>query len=210
MKKNLRYVLGSTSLLAFAIPVISMVSCGNDTQKNATYDVIINTDAEFTWVGSNTAKSNEQYKGTIKYKDGYQFDSIVITIGGNKLADADFTLNTEKTELTIPANKITGKIVITISTKPIVKQFSVKIEKDDKMISGWTGAEKATENQEYKATIKYVDGYEFDSIEITIGTDKLAETDFTLNTEKTELTIPAKKITGDITIKITAKAKQSS
>jgi hypothetical protein len=51
MKKNLRYVLGSTSLLAFAIPVISMVSCGdatNDSKKNATYDVTINTDAGFT------------------------------------------------------------------------------------------------------------------------------------------------------------------
>jgi hypothetical protein len=47
MKKNLKYVLGSTSLLAFAIPAMSMVSCGNNSKKDATYDVTINSDSGF-------------------------------------------------------------------------------------------------------------------------------------------------------------------
>ena len=207
MKKNLKYVLGSTSLLAFAIPVISMVSCGNDSKKDAIYNVALNTigDCKFT-KGDSVTTVGKDYKATIEYKSGCNFISIEVIIANKKVSEPVYSLNNEKTELTIPAKNITGDIRITLTSTSVVKTVNVTLEPAENF--KWkTGEKTATSDKDYIATIEYDEGYEFDSIEITIGGNKLDSADFSLNTEKTALTIPANKITGDITIKITAKAK---
>jgi hypothetical protein len=132
MKKNLIYVLGSTSLLAFAIPVISMVSCGNDSKKDATYNVALNTIGGCKFIkGENATKVGEDYKATIKYESGCSFVSIEVVIANKKVSEPVYTLNDAKTELTIPAKNITGDIRITLTSTSVVKTVNVDLVEGD-------------------------------------------------------------------------------
>ena len=167
-----------------------------------TYEVTLPT-GNIVATGNATVTENVEYTATLKATDGYLLpDTITVTIGGE--AYTGFTYSKSTGVVTIPAAAVTGDIVIsaTAVAEPPAEPEVYDVTLPTGNIVA-TGNATATENVEYTATLKAVDGYLLpDTITVTIGEETY--TGFTYSKSTGVVTIPAAAVTGDIEIIATA------
>ncbi|MCC8182719.1 MAG: GDSL-type esterase/lipase family protein, partial [Clostridiales bacterium] len=141
---------------------------------------------------SNEAKTISKgtaYTTTLTATTGYSMpDSITVTVGGTTLtAGTDYTYNSATGQLTIPADEVTGDIVITAGG---VATFTVKYDLT-KLTSSNTTAKWLDGDSDFTTTLTPSDGYSLpDGITVTAGDTPLsAETGYTYNSTTGALTI---------------------
>ena len=147
-----------------------------------------------------TAIHGQSYSVTLKAATGYDLpSSITVTVGGTAISG--YTYNASTGELTIPAAKVTGDIAVSVT--PVKETYSVSFSG-----SNYTenGAATATYNTDYSVTLTPATGYDLPS-SITVKVGGTAISGYTYNASTGALTIPAAKVTGNISISVTPEKK---
>ena len=162
------------------------------------YSVTLPT-GNITATGATTATAGTNYTATLSAAEGYELpEAITVTIG--ETAYTGFTYNSSTGAISIPGADITGAVVISATAVELPDTYEVTLPTGNIVA---TGNATATENVEYTATLKAVDGYLLpDTITVTIGEETY--TGFTYSKSTGVVTIPAAAVTGDIEIIATA------
>ncbi len=157
--------------------------------------------------GATSVKEGNNYTATYAGAGGYALPStITVTIGGDtKTVDTDYTWNQGTGVVTIPGNKVTGNIVITVTGVAPAPTYSVTHSLTNvTATSGATGAGAATEGVAYNAVFTANTGYVLPStITVTIGGETATVgTGYTWNASTGAFQVPAEQVTGAIVITI--------
>lgn len=158
--------------------------------------------------GATSVKEGNNYTATYAGAGGYALPStITVTIGGSPAtAGTDYTWDQGTGIVTIPGNKVTGNIVITVTGVAIVHHdVDFTLTHVEYSSGDDEGTDAATEGTEFSTVFVGSTGYNLPStITVTIDGDPATSgTDYTWNQGTGTLTIPGAKITGDITVSIT-------
>ena len=158
--------------------------------------------------GATSVKEGNNYTATYAGAGGYALPStITVTIGGSPAtAGTDYTWTQGTGVVTIPGNKVTGNIVITVTGVAIVHHdVDFTLTHVEYSSGDDEGTDAATEGTEFSTVFVGSTGYNLPStITVTIDGDPATSgTDYTWNQGTGTLTIPGAKITGDITVSIT-------
>ena len=156
--------------------------------------------SNYTKPSNTAAVAGKDYTATLVPSAGYDLpDSITVTVGGATISGYTYEKTTGK--LTIPADKVTGNI--TVSVTPVIKTYTVTFSG-----SNYTenGAATVTYNTAYTATLTPAAGYALPaSITVQVGGTTISG--YTYSASTGELTIPADKVAGNISISVTPTKK---
>ncbi len=157
--------------------------------------------------GATSVKEGNNYTATYAVAGDYALPStITVTIGGSPAtAGTDYTWTQGTGVVSIPGNKVTGNIVITVTGVAPAPTYSVTHSLTNvTATSGATGAGAATEGVAYDAVFAANTGYVLPStITVTIGgSPATVGTGYTWNASTGAFQVPAAQVTGAIVITI--------
>ena len=160
----------------------------------ATFQVKMDAGEGTTITGEEKATEGKAYKAAVALKEGYENLAVTVTMDGKTVtgafANGVVTIKTVTGDIVISAN------ATKISSEP--QTFTVKVTKDEQIEFG--GAATATEGKSYQAEIYSIDNdYVLDVVTITMGGKDVTSSVYA------DGMINIEKVTGDITIKATAK-----
>ena len=166
------------------------------------YTVTVPTDTNIVSTGAAEAVAGKIYTVQLSAAEGYELlDIINVKIGDSEYTDFIFDSATGK--VTIPAEDVTGNIVVTataVATADLQK-YTVTFPTDVNITND--GVVEATSGKIYSTKISAVTGYKLpNTIEVTINGVECTE--FSYDSETGKIVIPPALITGNIVISATA------
>ena len=140
---------------------------------------------------------NNSYNTVLSCASGYDFSNVTVTMNGVDITNNVVTTSATD-ERTINISNVTGNIVITAVAKEIIEKIYTITYK----LSGCTSTNKTSnltgENNSYSTKINPNNGYEIDSIKVTMGGTNIT------NDVVTDNYIEISNVTGNIVITATA------
>ncbi|MBR4704261.1 MAG: InlB B-repeat-containing protein [Paludibacteraceae bacterium] len=158
--------------------------------------------------GATSVKEGNNYTATYAGAGGYALPStITVTIGGSPAtAGTDYTWTQGTGVVSIPGNKVTGNIVITVTGDEPAVTHNVTFSLTNVVYSSGDnqGTGAATEGSAFSTVFAASSGYSLPgTITVTIGgVEQTAGTGYTWAQGSGTLTIPAAYVTGDIVVTI--------
>jgi hypothetical protein len=189
--------VGSTNLVVF---------CGSGDLCKIPVSVIENTGVTYTVTNAltNAANSNSaetvaeysSYTANLTANSGYTLDGAVVTV---TMGGTDVTANVYAGGVVnIPS--VTGNVVITVTAAEKPEPVYYSITNALTNVSSNNATATVEEGTAYTATLTVVDGYELDSVTVTMGGADVTSTVYTAATGKVNISA----VTGNVVITATA------
>lgn len=143
--------------------------------------------------GNETVVKGTDYTFNVQQPDDYNYDSLKVTVDGVDITDK--LIKGENGQYTIPADYVTGAIVIEDNRTPNVYDVTINFTGDD---ADQPTTDSATYGVDFQFTIPTPDGYQYTLKEVVIN--GVVYNGYTC--EGNVVTIPGAYIKGDIVITI--------